>query len=539
MGPPATQPKSTALFEPISMSSRLENPKTDSTVKSPLHRLETEMARDMPFAVHDHHAIHSQSPSKRPGDFDTDSIYSFDSVSTNGRLLDRLDLESEDYDYEDEYLRRRGSYVLVQSTGRLLDRLGLDDNEDESLSGLNAQSSQFPDRYKPIRANSAFSLERMRQANSTARGPARALSTNGSIPVKSTFKVAQMGNYSVNSLLADIASHHGSSSSLTQELPSLPHTPMRFNSVRSLASESSVAESSGDDEKNASVTSLPTIDGTFPSQVARSPMARFNVRNVSTTSTASSASLDVLFNPNLKFDPTLEILTKQAMQQRALGNHREASYQLQTAANIPNNYPKAMHLYALALHFGHGVRLNEQQSIKWLCRCILVSYILETATIDTTSLSNYVTKLNELHLEEMVSLVKRNLSLETNDPFDLYDRFLALPLSSVGKIVANNIKDNNTVAAAYHQLGKGMILGLGVAKDEPAGMLFLAKAGSLGYGDSMTQLGELWNSKTKHHKKDLTMAAAWLRLGELFGQKDIGNSWIYKEKYLGTKNRKR
>ena len=31
--------------------------------------------------------------------------------------------------------------------------------------------------------------------------------------------------------------------------------------------------------------------------------------------------------------------------------------------------------------------------------------------------------------------------------------------------------------------------------------------------------------------KDLNKAAAWLRLAELLGVKDIGNSWIYKDKY--------
>ena len=49
-------------------------------------------------------------------------------------------------------------------------------------------------------------------------------------------------------------------------------------------------------------------------------------------------------------------------------------------------------------------------------------------------------------------------------------------------------------------------------KDETNGINCLSKAGSMGYIDSMVQLGEIWCSKTKNRKKDLTKAAGWLRL---------------------------
>ena len=40
--------------------------------------------------------------------------------------------------------------------------------------------------------------------------------------------------------------------------------------------------------------------------------------------------------------PNAESRTNYAMELRGLGNHREASYQLQIAANEPYNYPRAM-----------------------------------------------------------------------------------------------------------------------------------------------------------------------------------------------------
>lgn len=121
-------------------------------MESPLHRLEQEVGKDLRSENHQY---------KRPSD--TASIYSFESVSTSGRLLDRLDLDSEDFD--EDFLRRRESYVLLQSTGRLLDRLGLEDDAEDaslplllSLAGLPAG---FDPRLKPVRASSAISLSRM------------------------------------------------------------------------------------------------------------------------------------------------------------------------------------------------------------------------------------------------------------------------------------------------------------------------------------------------------------------------------------------
>ena len=73
-------------------------------------------------------------------------------------------------------------------------------------------------------------------------------------------------------------------------------------------------------------------------------------------------------------------------------------------------------------------------------------------------------------------------------------------------------------------------------RDEINGIKCISKAGSLGYVNSMVELGEIWCSKSKYHKKDPHKAAAWLRLGEIFGVKSMGNSWIYKDKYMITKS---
>lgn len=531
--------------------------KGHDAVKSPLHRLQSAIVKDLPFryARESEHQIYTQAKAqaRRSAEhthtFDTESLYSFDSVSTNGRLLDRLDLDSEEYYEGDDYFRRRESFTSIQSTGRLLDRLGLDDNYDELvLATLPAY------RYKPILANSSSNSERMKSSSNIPL-PIRTLPQNGRVRIRSAPHkvVLQKVTYSVDSLQADIATFSQSS---TISLASLeesgsgssganPRTPTKFIShrSRSFPSGSFIPETYADAsyEQDNSNLSLPTLDGHMPhfkqtaSPSQRNVSASPRQRNVSSSSNTSSTSIDTgmpVFNPSSKFDPSLEAATKKAIQLRMEGKHREASYQLQISASPPRNYPKAMYLYAKALQVGQGVKLNEAQALRWLCRCVLVSYIIEAATVDSRSLTNYVSKLVELLPSEMVGLVRQNVAMEKIDPFRIYDEFLNYLPSKISKISANNLKDGNTVGGAYFQLGKCLIHGSGVPKDEVTARLFLAKSASLCYGDAMVTLGELWSSKSKHFKKDLSIAAVWLRTGELFGKKNLGNSWIYKEKYI-------
>lgn len=372
---------------------------------SPLHRLEQNIARDL-----------REQPANRP--LDRDSVYSFDSVSTSGRLLDRLDL---DEDYDEDYVRRRESYALIQLTGRLLDRLGLDEKE----------PARVPSVYRPR----------------PARGP-----------------------------------------TLT---PKVNHQFLQQPLLRAL--------------------SLETI---VPKQEPPVP------------------------NPNGKFDAALEQLVKKALQLKAQGNLREASYQLQLLGNQPYNYPKAMYLYAQQLRVGLGVKLNELLSAKWLCRCILVLYIVELALVEREALSNYAARLAEFQPAELVKMVRKNLPQSENDPFALFASYTAKGPQTIAKIVSNNAKDNNTVGAAYHKLAEAVYHGAGLPKDVLTAIEFYSRAAALGYSELMAALGELWSLKSKFYKKDYRLAAAWLRLGELFGRKEIGNSWIYKQKYMTREKKK-
>ena len=90
----------------------------------------------------------------------------------------------------------------------------------------------------------------------------------------------------------------------------------------------------------------------------------------------------------------------------------------------------------------------------------------------------------------------------------------------------------DVVAASYHELGNYLINGWGLLiKMKPMGLIVFQK---LDQWDILIQWfnWEKFGVVKRKSEKDLTKAAGWLRLSEIFGVKSIGNSWIYKEKYM-------
>lgn len=551
--PSKTSPFITAM-SPRDLAEKPDN------VQSPLHRLQEEIAKDMSHG-YSHPDYEEEDDKFTSQDSETASIYSFDSVSTNGRLLDRLDLESEDFTDVESSLRRRESTFLIQSTGRLLDRLGLDDSPEETAH--NPFNSLHAPKDAPIRVNSSLGLERMRLANKL---PSRSQSQGSRIPTKSgPHNVVQpKKNHSFDSLNAELSSGQGSSVSL-QSQGSLSSSSLNvspaFGSIR-LGSSQNVKkypvaspiqecfETSATLTKSTSTPSLnqkpfiPRSHGSSPElslEMLRHPAHIQTKRSISSSSNGSGSSLELtlyFFSPSSKFDQSIESSTNKAIQLRLQGNPRESSYRLKLLADNPVNYPRAMYQYAKALWNGHGVKLNEAQGIRWLCRCILASYILESSNAEGNSLSNYMPKFADMTIDKMIKLIYRNISNEKNDVFTLTTKFQALPPTAITKVIQLNSSDKNTVGGAYYLLGECHSTGQGlVSKNEEMSRAFMAKSASMGYSDAMSKLGELWSAKSKAFKKDLHIAAAWLRLSETFGKKDMGNSWIYKEKYMTQKKK--
>lgn len=523
-----------AYADPDRRGTRIvDDPKADP-LRSPLHRLQTEIAKDTKYSLE--HSISGGSNRVRDlqQNLDNESIYLFDSVSTSGRLLDRLDLDPDDYN-DDSWLRRRESTFLVQSTGRLLDRLGLEDSTVETAQPMGMQHTNslssnltLDTRFVPIRANSSLGMERLRSASKV---PIRTDSASGKLPVMTApgGVVRQPANSSFDSLHGDIAiTSPNSALSLTSLEGSSFGNPKRSSSHEIFKN--------GRPELNSHVNSTVSLPkaGALDAQAKQRSASGQSVS--STNSVTSFDCAQVVFNFASFFDAQVELNLKKAMALRAEGNHREASYQLQILANPPTNYPKAMYLYSQALQLGQGVKLNHLQSVRWLCRCILVCYMLEaTPPSDDSVLTNYVFKLAEVLPDRLISIIDHNLSDERNDPFKLNSHFETLSPTTIKKIMLLNTKDNNVLGSAYFALAKNLLHGQGIEKDEERARLFFAKSASVGYSNAMVVLGELWSNKSKSFKKDLHLAAAWLRLGELFGETNMGNSWIFKEKYMERK----
>ncbi|KAK6202399.1 uncharacterized protein RJT21DRAFT_1797 [Scheffersomyces amazonensis] len=530
--------------------------------------------------------IHTSKPMNSAGVYsnqDRESIYSFDSVSTNGRLLDRLDFENEDF-LEDEYgLIKRESRSSIHSTTKLLEKLDLENNDSKlrrTTSTTNAYRIPNENNLAAIRGlKSSRSIHTSQPYNSQSKSNVHVKH----VPMNLVF---QNTNNSVGSFKSDIASikkvGSASSTSLsaiggqfqipTQPLPDFLNSKNGSDSsIKKPDSTSQVEEINKPLEQDQQTvpSSTSTSTGVFrtPSAPIIRPKEKLPTRAGSTTSldygstapkpstrrilsegsesSGSSTSLRSLSQGSqIPENSSPGSRTKLALQLRSLGKHREASYQLQIAANAPFNFPQAMYLYAVALRLGQGVKQNDLHAIKWLCKCIM-SHSSHLQTASQSAVSSFMDKLHQSPPQNLISSIIRNLDNTVdrdyykngNDPILLGTLFAKLSKVQIAKVITVNKNQTDILALCYYELGNFLMNGYGLEfKDEINGIKCLAKAGSLGHIPSMVLLGEIWSNKTKNHKKDLYQAAAWLRLGEIFGVKSIGNSWIYKDKYLPSKS---
>ena len=178
---------------------------------------------------------------------------------------------------------------------------------------------------------------------------------------------------------------------------------------------------------------------------------------------------------------TPETRTNLAQQLRTMGNNREASYQLQISANPPNNYPRAMYLYSMALRFGNGVKQNDRHAVKWLCKCVIT---YPTYSHSSDHLSKMVERLNVLSPDDLIKLILNQLKTTVQDdalhngedPFFVYEKFRALSKPQISKMTTATKNQTDILAQAYHELGQTLINGWGLtSKDEENGIKLLSK----------------------------------------------------------------
>ncbi|KAJ5648594.1 hypothetical protein N7490_004966 [Penicillium lividum] len=166
------------------------------------------------------------------------------------------------------------------------------------------------------------------------------------------------------------------------------------------------------------------------------------------------------------------------------GSLNESTYHLRIAAK--QNHPTGMLLYALACRHGWGMRSNQQEGVRWLRKAV-----------DSVGL-------------EM---------LENPDA----------PGASKAKELQKAYRAQ--FALSIYELGVSHLNGWGIEQDRSLALRCFEIAGQWGDVDAMAEAGFCY-AEGVGCKKDMKKAARFYRQAESNGMSMVGNSWIYKEKYM-------
>ncbi|KAJ5239673.1 hypothetical protein N7468_004292 [Penicillium chermesinum] len=166
------------------------------------------------------------------------------------------------------------------------------------------------------------------------------------------------------------------------------------------------------------------------------------------------------------------------------GSLNESTYHLRIAAK--QNNPTGMLLYALACRHGWGMRPNQQEGVKWLRKAV-----------------------------DLVGLEM----LENPDA----------PGASKAKEIQKAYRAQ--FALSIYEMGVSYLNGWGIEQNKALALRCFEIAGQWGDADAMAEAGFCY-AEGVGCKKDMHKAARFYRNAESNGMSIVGNSWIYKEKYM-------
>jgi TPR repeat protein len=168
------------------------------------------------------------------------------------------------------------------------------------------------------------------------------------------------------------------------------------------------------------------------------------------------------------------------------GEFMKSTYHLRLAARA--GLPEAMFWYGLACRHGWGMRVNQAEALQWLRKAV-DSGQLEVAGDEDQSKQGQPT-----------DVIKRN-------------------------------KHRAQYAVAIYELGKCYMNGWGAPADKALALRCYEIAGNWGDADALVEAGYCY-AEGAGCKKDMKKAAKFYRAAEAKGVSMVGNSWIYKEKYM-------
>ncbi|KAL4944022.1 hypothetical protein BDV06DRAFT_120255 [Aspergillus oleicola] len=206
-----------------------------------------------------------------------------------------------------------------------------------------------------------------------------------------------------------------------------------------------------------------------------------------TTSSADSAS--TLRPQTAKTNVASGVVTAEehvakGIQLHEKGSLNESTYHLRVAAK--QDHPVAMLLYALACRHGWGMRPNQQEGVRWLRKAM-----------DSVGL-------------ELSSDGDPNVSAKSKELQKTYRAQFAL---------------------SVYELGVSHLNGWGIEQDKPLALRCFETAGRWGDVDALAEAGYCY-AEGIGCKKDMKKAAKFYREAEAKGMSMVGNSWIYKGKYM-------
>jgi TPR repeat protein len=168
------------------------------------------------------------------------------------------------------------------------------------------------------------------------------------------------------------------------------------------------------------------------------------------------------------------------------GELLKSTYHLRLAARA--GLPEAMFWYGLACRHGWGMRENKAEALQWLRRAV-DSGQLEVADDEDQSKHGQLTDLNKK---------KRHRA---------------------------------QYAVAIYELGKCYGNGWGAPQDKSLALRCYEIAGNWGDADALVEAGYCY-AEGVGCKKNMKKAAKFYRAAEAKGVSMVGNSWIYKDKYM-------
>lgn len=170
------------------------------------------------------------------------------------------------------------------------------------------------------------------------------------------------------------------------------------------------------------------------------------------------------------------------------GSLQESTYHLRCAAH--GGHPTGMLLYALACRHGWGMRPNQKEGVSWLKK------VTQLASSEVADDEKGVTK---------VAFIEKQ-----------------------GR--------RAQFALSIYELGVSHLNGWGTELDKGLALNCFEIAGKWGDPDALSEAGFCYANGVGT-KKDLKKAAKFYRMAEAKGVNMVGNSWIWKDKYLDNEDR--